>query len=211
MSAERQCGAQPSPGTPAAAVRRHIMEALAQRMATQPEPVRRVLEGKLAKAMAEYREHLERAPQETPAPTRLEPEARSSPLADLLSHIERHAAQDFSDDGAEQGGDHIELKSLRYFRATWSRLSIDQAVTQALAAGPANAGPLNSHALMLRALQSMRDTAPDYLDRFMIYADALLWLDQANGSRMALRKHSGAGESRKKKPTKRGSSRRATD
>ena len=71
-----------------------------------------------------------------------------------------------------------ELKSLRYFRRTWSALSVDRQLAQ----GPENAGPLNSHRLVLRSLQLMRDVAPNYLERFMSYADALLWLEQADGA-----------------------------
>lgn len=71
-----------------------------------------------------------------------------------------------------------ELKSLRYFRSTWSRLSAEQQLAQALAQAPENAGPLNSHLLVLRALQLMQEVSPDYLQRFMSYADTLLWLEQ---------------------------------
>ena len=73
-----------------------------------------------------------------------------------------------------------ELKSLRYFRSTWSRLSAEQQLAQALAQAPENAGPLNSHLLVLRALQLMQDVSPDYLQRFMSYADTLLWLEQVD-------------------------------
>jgi len=73
-----------------------------------------------------------------------------------------------------------ELKSLRYFRSTWSRLSAEQQLAQALAQAPENAGPLNSHLLVLRALQLMQDVSPDYLQRFMSYVDTLLWLEQAD-------------------------------
>jgi hypothetical protein len=73
-----------------------------------------------------------------------------------------------------------ELKSLRYFRSTWSRLSAEQQLAQALAQAPENAGPLNSHLLVLRALQLMQEVSPDYLQRFMSYADTLLWLEQVD-------------------------------
>lgn len=76
-----------------------------------------------------------------------------------------------------------ELKSLSYFRRTWSRLSVDQALSHSLAQAPENAGPLNSHHLMLQSLSLMRKIAPDYLEHFMAYADALLWLDLVEGSR----------------------------
>lgn len=85
-------------------------------------------------------------------------------------------------DSANATGSARELKSLRYFRSTWSALSVDRQLAQALAQGPENAGPLNSHRLVLRSLQLMRDVAPNYLQRFMSYADALLWLERAEAS-----------------------------
>ncbi|MBR0566980.1 DUF2894 domain-containing protein [Azoarcus sp. L1K30] len=76
-----------------------------------------------------------------------------------------------------------ELKSLSHFRRTWSRLSVDQALSHSLAQAPENAGPLNSHHLMLQSLSQMRKIAPDYLEHFMAYADTLLWLDLVEGGR----------------------------
>jgi len=81
-----------------------------------------------------------------------------------------------------------ELKSLRYFRSTWSKLSVEQQLSQALAQVPENAGPLNPHLLVLRSLQGMRDISPDYLNRFMSYVDTLLWLDQANSVNVPAKK-----------------------
>ena len=49
---------------------------------------------------------------------------------------------------------------------------------QALAHVPPQAGPLNSSHLVYRALLLMRETAPEYLQRFVPYVDALLWLEQ---------------------------------
>jgi hypothetical protein len=72
------------------------------------------------------------------------------------------------------------MKSLRRFRQTWAQLATDQQVSQALASGPDNAGPLNSHRLVIRTLALLRDLSPDYLRRFVSQVDVLLWLDQAN-------------------------------
>lgn len=128
-----------------------------------------------------------------------------TPLADLASYIAERSApapgmHDAPDsradavpaaslaepaapaDSANATGSVRELKSLRYFRSTWSALSVDRQLAQALAQGPENAGPLNSHQLVLRSLQLMRDVAPNYLQRFMSYADALLWLERAEAS-----------------------------
>jgi hypothetical protein len=71
-----------------------------------------------------------------------------------------------------------ELQALQRFRATWSRLAAEERVQQALAHVPPQAGPLNSSHLVYRALLLMRETAPEYLQRFVPYVDALLWLEQ---------------------------------
>lgn len=98
--------------------------------------------------------------------------------------------------------DQADLKSVRYFRDTWSRLAVDQRVNQALEQEPENAGPLNSHLLILRALKLMRDTAPDYLTRFMSYADTLLWLDAVNSIAQAPKSATASDEPRKKKTSR---------
>jgi len=74
-----------------------------------------------------------------------------------------------------------ELKSLRYFRDSWSKLHVERQLGEILARRPENAGPLNSHLLVLRALERMRDLSPAYLTRFMAHAEALLGIDRSLG------------------------------
>ena len=74
------------------------------------------------------------------------------------------------------------LKSVTAFKLTWTRLRADQRLREALAQVPAMAGPLNSSHLVNRALQTMRDVSPEYLDAFMSHVDTLLWLEQASGT-----------------------------
>ena len=76
-----------------------------------------------------------------------------------------------------------ELKTTQFFRETWSKLSVGKRVTQALAQAPKNAGPINSHMLVVRSLALMRDISPDYLNRFTTYVDTLLWLDRSEKSK----------------------------
>jgi hypothetical protein len=83
-------------------------------------------------------------------------------------------------------------KPCGYFRNTWSKLSVDRHVTQAIEQAPENAGPLNSHRLVLRSLALMRDISPDYLNRFVSYVDTLLWLDQADGKHRPMVKRKAA-------------------
>jgi hypothetical protein len=115
----------------------------------------------------------------------LEGRTRPGLLAGLVDHLDRLACdppQGRSDPAVIAPGDApAELKALRYFRATWSKLIVERQVSQSLAKLPANAGPLNSQRLVLRALEQLREVSPAYLERWMSYVDALLWLDQAGG------------------------------
>lgn len=101
-----------------------------------------------------------------------------SSLGTLVRQLE-HDAGAYADGGAQgETGPRSELKIIRNFRHTWAKLSVDKQVTQALKKAPENAGPINSHMLVLRSLAMMRDISPDYLNRFMLYTDSLLCLDQ---------------------------------
>jgi DUF2894 family protein len=96
----------------------------------------------------------------------------------LEQHSPENAVVQAEKHPEENNEARFELKTIRRFRNTWSKLSADTQVAQVLAQPPKNAGPLNSHMLVLRSLASMRDISPDYLNRFMSYADTLLRLDQ---------------------------------
>lgn len=134
---------------------------------------------------------------------RLEAMRGSDALASLLSLLAQ-AANDgahrlASAAGVPAGGPGGELKAVRYFRDTWSRLGVEQLMSQAVAQAPENAGPLNSHYLILQALGVMRNVAPDYLARFVSYADALLWLEQVDNGRNPAQK-AASGSEREKRP-----------
>lgn len=80
-----------------------------------------------------------------------------------------------------QGGG--EMRSLRRFRQVWTKVAAQDKVQRALQREPRNAGPLNSHMLVLRTIELMRDLSPDYLARFVTQLDTLLWLEQASPPR----------------------------
>ena len=101
-----------------------------------------------------------------------EPPVRSGPLAELLAHIARHSAA--------PAAAVPELKAVRDYHATWSRLNLERRLTQALHQVPDNAGPLNTQRLLHQALAVMRDASPAYLQCFMVQLEALLWLEQLN-------------------------------
>jgi len=185
------------PAEPFDPVRLHFLEALARRIQGSEGTVKHLLEDKLARAMAAYQE---RVAQHTDAASdlqRLEIPPQPAALAELTRTLTQHLPKN----APASMGSRPELKSIRYFRDTWSKLSVDKQLSQAIAQGPENAGPLNSHQLVLRSLSVMRDISPDYLNRFMSYVDALLWLDQADS--MPMVKSSADNESGKKRKTSR--------
>ncbi len=106
-----------------------------------------------------------------------------SPLAELNAHMaqaSRRARGDLNANTVHHNGPWPELRSAVCFRETWSRISAEEELAQAAERAPDNAGPLNSHMLVLRTLGLMRELSPDYLRRFMTHAQTLLWLDAAN-------------------------------
>ena len=99
-------------------------------------------------------------------------------LGALVRQLEQHGPENPGVRLEGNAASRSELKTIRNFRNTWAKLSVDNQVAQALKQAPKNAGPINSHMLVLRSLALMRDISPDYLNRFMSYADTLLCLDQ---------------------------------
>ena len=190
-------------------VRMHYIEALARRTNAHGGRARQVLEDRLAKELAAFKERfahaqcharelLDHGTKQYPHAAGtlqelfdtgnfkelrksiflLKSEGQRILLADLVRDLSQQAAVDTDARSWEKDEARTELKTIRNFRNTWSKLSVDKQVAQALEQAPKNAGPINSHMLVLRSLALMRDISPDYLNRFMSYAETLLSLDQ---------------------------------
>lgn len=177
-------------------VRFRFIEALARRAEAHTGEARRRLDDRLAALLADYGAALERAGAAPPARARgPTPPAPPSPLAALLATMAQHARADEPAGAAPpvapgappatQAGALGELRSVRRFSATWTRLAADHRLAQSLEHVPANAGPLNSQHLVHQALAAMREASPAYLGRFLAHVDALLWLEQAAAARPA--------------------------
>ncbi|MCP5268079.1 MAG: DUF2894 domain-containing protein [Zoogloeaceae bacterium] len=176
-------------------VRFRFIEALARRTEAQQGEARQVLEERLAAVLQAYTDALaqpdmpRRQPSTAGTPSPLAALARQMPTP--VSENCNSIAAPNAPDGQLPRGDALtsapmpapaaELKSLHYFRDAWAKLSIEQHLAQALAQAPENAGPLNSHRLVLSALERMRDVSPGYLAHFIGYAEGLLWLEQVEG------------------------------
>jgi hypothetical protein len=156
-------------------VRFRFIEALARRAEGQPEAVRRRLEAKLAQAIDAY---LARYPDGQADELPLPPApAGASLLGELVQAMARAPAPPAGAAAKRVPAPTPELQALAYFRHTWAKLAVHRSLNQSIAKTPKNAGPLNSHRLVLRSLEVMREVSPDYLNRFVGYVDALLVLD----------------------------------
>lgn len=199
-------------------VRFAYLEALARRAEQHPDAVRQTLMAKIERIAQELanRPHpmvdtVSKTP-DTCAPT---------PLQALLHYLDEHAhaAHDPVPLGENQPAPAItpkplapttpELKSVAYFRHTWSKLSAEQQLTQTLAQAPENAGPMNSQHLVLRALQTMRDISPEYLQGFMSYIDTLIWLEQATPLKPPANRAAGSEDSKRPQTSKRAPKKRS--
>ena len=189
------------------AVRFHYLEVLARRTSAHRGCIRSMLDARLAQALTAFQDRFGQAQRDTTEAiaqcVQDHPHAenelqqllaagdftavrryiatltayKQSSLDEMVRQLEQHAPENGS---VHQNGECVarpELKTLRDFRNTWSKLSIDKQMAQALEQAPANAGPINSHMLVLRSLALMREISPDYLNRFVSYADTLLCLD----------------------------------
>lgn len=104
-----------------------------------------------------------------------------SPLSALLRDMAGPSA-DHPQSPSDQG--RMDNPRVAQFRQQLGKIRVQKQVAQAIAQAPQNAGPINSHMLVLRSLGLMRDLSPDYLNRFMGYVDTLLFLEdsgQVNG------------------------------
>lgn len=97
--------------------------------------------------------------------------ATCAPLAQLNAYL-RSVSPSAADGGEE-------LASARRFRESWQLAQAQDKLDLAALRRPAQAGPLNSHALVLEALAVVNDISPVYLRRLLGQVDSLQWLEQA--------------------------------
>lgn len=164
-------------------IRRLRLEALARRAAAHQGATRALLDARLATLRAEPAPAVPQpaAPRQTTAPSPHPLRALVAALTPATAPIP--LAQDTPAttlvDWPASSAHPPELRAVRQHRATWSRLRAEQRVLQTQTTLPDQAGPLNSQRLLHRALTTMRETAPGYLQHFMGQVEALLWMEQA--------------------------------
>lgn len=159
-----------------APMRFRFIDALERRAAGQHGEAKRMLDERLSSLLDDYAELLAATSSDSElATTSRGPTSR--PLGELLDHI---ASKSSKRDGDVPAPSSVfpELAALEDFRQTWSAVRSESQLRQSLAFMPANAGPLNSAALVHRAMALMREVSPGYLRHFLCYVDDLSWLEQ---------------------------------
>jgi hypothetical protein len=152
------------------AVACYYIEVLSTKLSAHQGAAHSSLQSKIDTALNELQARMSAVSTLTPPP---KPVPSASPLAQLLHELAPPA------DPALTRGRRAENLRVAQFRKTLSQLSVQKQVSHAIAQAPHNAGPINSHMLVLRSLGLMRQRSPDYLNRFMGYVDTLLCLKAA--------------------------------
>jgi hypothetical protein len=196
----------------------HYIQLLAERAQKQQGPAQKLLFAKLDQALNQLQVKLNKIQQVT-VQEKADAAGQGikkpvlSPLAELLQDMLPEPA-DPAHKAKLQGSDassatnalsrsglktawRAESPRIRQFRKQLRQISVQKQVSQALAQAPQNAGPINSHMLVLRSLGLMREASPDYLNRFMAYVDTLLWLDVAESVKPAMGLKTGTGKGAK--------------
>ncbi|MGE8674204.1 MAG: DUF2894 domain-containing protein [Achromobacter kerstersii] len=187
-------------------VRFQFMSAMARRTAALHGPARQMLDAKLAGLLSAYEASLN-----APAPQQEAPPSDDAPsaLAGLIDYLAYPDAPDgdtaWTRDALGLREAYPDVQMLEYFRAVWSRVSADRQVRQSQEQVHKNAGPLNSNQLVHRALSLMRELSPGYLQQFLSYTDALMWMEQIQAATAPAPKDAGRAGSAKAGSAKTGS------
>lgn len=148
---------------------------------------------KLEQAISDYQARLEGAEQPTQAPAAPEP----SPISFLLDRLNQttETPAEAPRSTLEQWvfGETSELEQTRTTsssncpkplramiraRADQGTQALQERIRHGIESTPKEAGPMNAHRLVSRALNEMQKLSPEYLDRFARYTDTLLALER---------------------------------
>lgn len=167
-------------------LRFHFIEALERRAAGHDGEVRRILDERLAGLIASYARDLKKAARgRCKAPMAVPDTPARGALAALAELIAGNAAARGSNPATDgmpsRSAIFPELEALGEFRDIWSAARTRSQMRQSLEQVPSNAGPLNSGALVHRAITLMRELSPGYLQHFLSYIDVLSCMEQMNG------------------------------
>lgn len=168
----------------------HYTEQLSQRASETTGLTRELLLAKREKALSEMNARWDAkldAKKLSGEPGAATEAALPSPLAQLLQEMTPASGET---QPSQPKAWRAESPRIQQFRKQLGQISVQKQVSQAMAQAPQNAGPINSHMLVLRSLGLMREASPEYLGRFMVYLDTLLCLDAAMAVKQPVKKRS---------------------
>ena len=145
----------------------HDFKALLRQLAPAQAP------SPLAEVIAQLRQNGD----PTPEP------ANRDPLRALLQEQEGNLLEDESPAPQPINDGPRELKALSRVRAGQQQQRKRRRIEDALTQTPSDAGPLNSHRLVTRAITALQELSPAYLDHFVSYVDTLMVLEKAGKKR----------------------------
>ncbi|PCM44835.1 DUF2894 domain-containing protein [Marinobacter sp. ANT_B65] len=145
---------------------------------------------KLEQAVSEYQARLKTSEQPEPASAPPEP----SPLSTLLNALNQPAEAPATTprsaleqrifgateepSSASGTGTPQPLKAMARAKADQSTHALHDRIQQAIESTPKDAGPMNAHRLVSRAIAEMQKLSPEYLNRLVNYTDTLMVLEK---------------------------------
>ncbi len=184
----RRCGAdQLDP------VRFRYLDALAQRLAANGLQHTRHWQ-KLVQAVSEFQAKCELANQATQhdQPRQFSPlaallavlnQAPEVPATDPRSELEQRVFGEAAEDSGTahhpaSNGRLQPLKAMARVKADYGAQALQDRIRHAIEQIPKDAGPMNAHRLVSRAIAEMQRLSPEYLNRFANYTDTLMALER---------------------------------
>ncbi|WP_238481125.1 DUF2894 domain-containing protein [Dyella telluris] len=196
-------------------IRFHLLDALATRAARHEGGARRLLDQRLADLMEAYASDVARSLKNgggatanvvvsngAPAP---------GPFGELIEQLARASevrGEYTAVTSPSQTAALPEMELLGEFRRIWSSVRTESQLRQSMEQAPENAGPLNSRALVHRAIALMRDLSPGYLQHFLAYIDDLSSMERMNGSPATMARDAAPSAAPKKRSRAKAGSRR---
>jgi hypothetical protein len=180
------------------------LRALAVRIPSHSEPVQQLLLQKFDHALEALARRVRDEPRSAdPAPRRLatRPAREATLLGQLTEELRASAGRPIAT-ATPATPVRDELPSVERFRRAWAAVRAQAQVAQGAARIPANAGPLNSHALVLQTLSLMQDLSPAYLAHFLRHVESLQWLEQAAAARTSAKAAPSVKPARRSTPKK---------
>lgn len=163
----------------------HLLQGLARRAARLQGPAQAWVQQRLSLHLARCQARVAEAGRPPGEPVSRTHRSGPGQLAGVLQRLaaDKGGAEAAAEPRAEAAASG--LRAVQRFQGTWQRLHADQQIRRSLAKQPEGSGPLNSHRLVLQALQTLQALSPAYLERFVGQLEAWAWLSQLQQAALA--------------------------